>query len=95
MTNFLNKIKLYVFAHKITTFVVLVLFVGVCYFGYTKFKNTNVVLRYVTSKVEKGTIIATISGSGQVSASNQVDIKPKTSRHRHKTKYQSTPISRQ
>jgi len=35
--------------------------------------------RYVTAAVEKGTLVVSVSGSGQVSASNQVDVKPKVS----------------
>jgi HlyD family secretion protein len=33
----------------------------------------------VASAVEKGTLITSVSGSGQISASNQLDVKPKTS----------------
>ncbi|TSC78967.1 MAG: Uncharacterized protein G01um101433_27 [Parcubacteria group bacterium Gr01-1014_33] len=49
------------------------------YFGYTKFFTTAGAVRYVTAEVRKGTIVVSISGNGQVSASNQVDIKPKVS----------------
>lgn len=36
-------------------------------------------VRYATAQVQKGTLITSISGSGQVSVSNQVDIKSKVS----------------
>lgn len=49
------------------------------YFGYTKIFSTDGAIRYVTAQVQKGTLIVSVSGSGQVSASNQVDIKPKAS----------------
>lgn len=49
------------------------------YFGYAKFFNSNDVLRYATAEVKRGTVIASVSGSGQVSAVSQVDIKPKVS----------------
>ncbi len=45
------------------------------YFGYqslTKGKNT---VRYATAAVEKGTLIASVSNSGQVSSLNEADIK--------------------
>jgi HlyD family secretion protein len=72
------KIKSYFLAHKVIGVIVIVVFPGVSYGIYKKFANT-VPTRYVTSKVEKGTIISSISGTGQVSALDQLDIKPKTS----------------
>jgi len=65
--------------HKIAVgLVVLVVAVGGC-LGYKTFKNGGEGTRYLLAAVEKGTIIVSVSGSGQVSASNQVDIKPKVS----------------
>jgi len=49
------------------------------YFGYKTIKGNNQQTRYVLASVEKGTLIMSVSGSGQISASNQVDIKPKAS----------------
>ena len=49
------------------------------YFGYAKFFNSNDVFRYAVAEVKKGTLIVSVSGSGQVSALNQVDVKPKVS----------------
>ncbi len=49
------------------------------YFGYQGLARDDNTTRYVTAAVEKGTLIVSIPGSGQVSASDQVDIKPKAS----------------
>lgn len=49
------------------------------YFGYQAIRPNKAQLQYVTAPVEKGTLISSVSGSGQVSALNQVDIKPKVS----------------
>lgn len=52
----------------------------VLYFGYSEYKsltNTAGETRYVVATVEKGALIVSISGSGQVSTSNQVELKPK------------------
>lgn len=49
------------------------------YLGYKKMKSTTGETRYVTALVEKGTIISSVSGTGQVSASSQIDIKPEVS----------------
>ncbi len=49
------------------------------YFGYTKIFSANGAIRYVTAQVQKGTLIVSISGSGQISALDQIDVKPKVS----------------
>ena len=49
------------------------------YFGYQGLAKDDNTIQYMTAAVEKGTLIVSISGSGQVSASDQVDIKPKVS----------------
>ena len=66
-------------AHKITSTVVILVIVVGSYWGYQKLTSTTGETRYVVSTVQKGTIIASITGSGQVSTSNQVDLKPKAS----------------
>jgi HlyD family secretion protein len=49
------------------------------YWGYSKITNSSTETRYVTTTVQKGTIVSSISGSGQVSSQNQVDLKAKVS----------------
>jgi len=49
------------------------------YFGYTKFLKKNGATRYVLAQVQKGTILVSVSGSGQISTEDQIDIKPKVS----------------
>lgn len=49
------------------------------YWGYGKITSTAGETRYILAAVEKGTIIASVSGSGKVSTSDQMDIKPKAS----------------
>lgn len=78
MTKY-NKVFGYSKAHKIqaTLAIVFVLFVG--YYGYGKITAKTGETLYTTTLVKKGTIISTITGSGQVSATNQIDIKAKVS----------------
>ena len=59
--------------------VALVIIIGGGYYGYGKFKSGNAQVSYLTSAAEKGTIITSVSSSGQVSSSNQVDITSKVS----------------
>jgi len=53
--------------------------IGGGYWGYGKLFPSTVAIRYVTSDVQKGTLIVSVSGSGQISATNQVDLKEKAS----------------
>ncbi|OGG74270.1 hypothetical protein A3A37_03040 [Candidatus Kaiserbacteria bacterium RIFCSPLOWO2_01_FULL_52_36] len=57
----------------------MVAIVGGGYWTYTTFTSTNGSVSYVLGTVERGTIIASVSASGQVSTVNQIDIKPKAS----------------
>ena len=78
MTNNLwSKIKNYAFKHKIVSVIIIliVLFAGYKVYGY--FTNTSGETRYVISAVQTGTILSTVSGTGQVSASNQVEVQAK------------------
>ena len=65
--------------HKKITVIVLILIVIGGYFTYQNLTKGKNAVRYVTAAVEKGTVVVSVSGSGQVSASNQVDIKSKAS----------------
>ena len=79
MKKTIGKTKLYLINHKIISIVVLIILLGVGYWGYGKLTSTAGDIRYITAKVKRGAIVVSISGSGQVSASNQVDVKSKVS----------------
>ncbi len=64
--------------HKFITGIILLLIIAGGYFGYQWLFGNKSITQYVTAQVQKGALIVSISGSGQVSASNQVDVKPKT-----------------
>ncbi len=65
--------------HKIITALVIIVLAGGGYFLYTKMQSTaSAQTRYVTSTVKKQTIVSSVSGTGQVLALNQIDIKPAT-----------------
>ena len=63
--------------HKFIFSIVVVALVGGGYWGYGKLNANENEIKYVLGAVTKGTLIASISGSGQISVTNQVDIKPK------------------
>lgn len=74
-----TKIFKQIFRNKFIAGIVLLLIIGGGYFGYKALKGNKNEVRYVLATVEKGTITTSVSGSGQVSVSNQVGIKAKTS----------------
>jgi RND family efflux transporter MFP subunit len=49
---------------------------GGAYVAYGKLKPTTTTTSYVTSPASKGTLVVSVTGTGQVSSSNQVDVKP-------------------
>jgi HlyD family secretion protein len=65
--------------HKFITGIIIVALVFAGYYGYKKAKAGSSEPQYVSAQVEKGTLVVSVSGSGQVSASDQLDIKPRVS----------------
>ncbi|MCX6782573.1 MAG: efflux RND transporter periplasmic adaptor subunit [Candidatus Levybacteria bacterium] len=57
---------------RIAIFIVLLLVVG--YFGYKNFVSSNQVPIYQTAQAEKGTLITSVTASGQVTTANNVQI---------------------
>jgi len=64
---------------KFTAGIAFLLIIGIGYWSFGNFFGEDGVVRYASAQVQKGTLIVSISGSGQVSASNQLDVKPKAS----------------
>ena len=75
----MKKLWLKIKAHKIISVIILlvILFAGYKVYGYLT--DISGETRYVISAVEKGTIVSVISGTGQVSAANQLAITSKVS----------------
>ncbi len=78
-TSALGKVKTYAIAHKVTATIAILVIAGGGYWTYGKLTSTAGETRYILAEVEKGTLIVSVTGSGQVSASNQLDVKPKVS----------------
>lgn len=80
MKNLLQKTILWTKSHKIISIVILVVIVGALGYGVVQaFKNNTTETKYILAVAEKGNIVSSVSGTGQVSASNQVDVTSKVS----------------
>lgn len=77
--NFYRSLREYFRAHKIQGIMMLLVIVYFVYKIYSSITNTSGEIKYITSPATRETIITSITGSGQVSALNQYDLKPKGS----------------
>jgi len=75
MAKILSKIS----EHKITSTIIVIIVIFASCFFYKISSGKENIIKYALATVEKGTITVSVSGSGQVSVSNQVDIKAQTS----------------
>lgn len=69
----------FVLEHKVVSVICLALAVVAGYFGWQKLFPEEAEIHYVTAKVEKGTLVSSISGTGQILPLSQVEIKSKAS----------------
>ena len=79
MKNNYSKFKQYVIKHKKTSIAVAIVLVIVIYEIYKSLFPASTVTMYTVADVQKGSIVTNVTGSGQVSASNQIDLKAKSS----------------
>lgn len=73
MKKFFN----FLFKRKIIFVIILFLLISGVYFGYKSLSKENNEVQFVTEKVRRGDLTVSISGSGQISALNQIEVKPK------------------
>lgn len=66
-------------AHKIRSGLLILIVFGGGYFVHGKLFPTVEPTKYVFAAVERGDVIVSVTGSGQVSSSDEITIKPKTS----------------
>lgn len=76
MKSFFKKTTDFFRARKKASIAILIIILIVGYFAYRSFASTGASPSYVLGSVEKGTIVSSITGSGQVTASRTLDLKP-------------------
>jgi len=77
--NYVKSVKNLIIAHKKVSIVIAVVVVFGTYGLIKVFGGTSATTSYVYGSVEKGNVISTVTGSGQVSASNEFALKTKAS----------------
>src|SRR3989338_950485 len=74
-----SKVSIFAKTHKTISVAIAIAVIGGGYWTYNTFASTVSEIRYVLGTVDRATIVASVSASGQVSASNQLDIQTKVS----------------
>ncbi len=74
-----QKIRLFTRTHKVWSAVILIALILALYWGVGKVRGATTPTRFVLATAERRHLVVSISGTGQVAATNQIDIKPKVS----------------
>lgn len=74
-----KTLKTFALAHKIITGFIILLIIFIGYWIYGKIISTATETQYITTVVKKGSIISSITASGQVESSNKIDLKANVS----------------
>ncbi len=72
----IGKIKNLISTHKILSGVVCVVILGGGYWWYSAIQSGATVTKYVVENATQGTVVTTVSESGQVDAVTTIDVKP-------------------
>ncbi len=79
MKQYFHKTISFARSHKIISAVAVLIVLGGGYFWYSSAHASTKTVSYITESASKGTVVASVSGSGQVSPESQVDLKSKVS----------------
>lgn len=75
--KFIGKVKSFIIKNKIWSIIIVLVIVFIGYKIISANKATEI--RYVTTQAVKGTILSSVSGTGQVEATSTIDLKAKAS----------------
>jgi len=79
MSSYFSKTKKWIIAHRIVSGIVAVVLVFGIYKMVRAFSSGTTQTTYVVAEAQNNTVVSTVSGSGQVSASNEIDVTSKAS----------------
>ncbi len=72
--NWLRRSASWAKAHKIWTGIIVIVLAFIGYRAYASYAASSVAPQYVVAIAHRGNIVQTVTGSGQVSAENQLDV---------------------
>lgn len=75
----MSKLKTFIKSHKIISVIVVIIIAWGAYAVYAAATKPAAVTKYVVEAASQGTVIASVSASGQVQAQTTVDVKPQES----------------
>jgi HlyD family secretion protein len=74
-----KKIKGFIVRHKFISAIIIIVIVVSGFYIYKAINKANQPTKYTLTTVQKGTIVSSVVGTGQTSAVEELDVKPKTS----------------
>jgi len=77
--SILKKTVALALRHKIISIIIIICLLGGGFWTYKSLANNSEATQYVFAEVTKATIVSSVTGTGQTSAQNELDVKPKTS----------------
>lgn len=72
--SYISRLGAAIFAHKVISAIVIVIILSGGFYAYKKSTAGSSAPQYVLSRARTGSIVTTVTGTGQISASNQLDI---------------------
>ncbi len=79
MKNTAKRVASYVWSHKVASAIYLLIILVIIFFISSKLNSSSSQTKYVLGAVTKGTLISSVTGTGQISTQNQVNIQPQGS----------------
>jgi multidrug efflux pump subunit AcrA (membrane-fusion protein) len=76
LKNLALNVRRFAVAHKFISAIIMIVVIGAVYYGYQATHGAVTVTKYVIQDAAPGTVIASVSGSGQVQAVTSIDVKP-------------------
>jgi HlyD family secretion protein len=76
---FMSRVKTFIVKHKIITAILVIALIGGGYYWYSVATTPPPQPTYTLAPVTQGTLITSVTGTGQVSATNQLDVKSQAS----------------
>ena len=75
----IKKFRVFVLAHKFISVIIAALVVGGGYYAYASSHGAVAVTQYVIQEAAQGTVVSSVTGSGQVQAASTINVNPQVS----------------